>query len=84
MAGTINAVNRSNGKPATFTKEQWDKIQTDPEWKHVFREVEKPETPKEVKDLEAKQAQSKAEPNARNVEANVPKTEENKGKAKGK
>lgn len=84
MAGTINAVNRSNGKPATFTKEQWDKIQQDPEWKHVFREVAKPEAPKEVKDLEAKQAQAKAEPNERTVAAKEPKTEDGKGKAKGK
>lgn len=84
MAGQINAINRSNGKPATFTKEQWEKIQKDPEWRHVFKEVEKVEKPKEVKDLEAKQAQTKADPNDGVEAKEEPKQPQQKSKAKGK
>ena len=50
----IKAINSRTGVQSTFSKEQWEKMQSDPYWHGKFVEL-KDTTPKEVKEIEAKQ-----------------------------
>lgn len=58
----IKAKNRHNGVVSEFTEENWRKVsQENSRWHGVFELVSPPEVPKEVKELEEKQAKEKAE-----------------------
>lgn len=58
----IKAKNRHTGVVSEFTEENWRKIsQENSRWHDVFELVSHPEVPKEVKELEEKQAKEKAE-----------------------
>ena len=58
----IKAKNRHTGVVSEFTEEKWRKLsQENSRWHGVFELVSPPEVPKEVKELEEKQAKEKAE-----------------------
>lgn len=50
MAKTISIQNRKTGVKSNIPESDWNKIKDSPQWKGVFRALEKPEPP-EVKDI---------------------------------
>ena len=58
----VKAKNRHTGVISEFTEEKWRKLsEENSRWHDVFELVSPPEVPKEVKELEEKQAKAKAE-----------------------
>ena len=58
----VTVKNVHNDVESTFTNERWAEIQKDAKYNGLFVEVKKPETPKEVKEIEkaAKPVETKA------------------------
>lgn len=58
----VTVKNVHNDVESTFTNERWAEIQKDAKYSGLFVEVKKPETPKEVKEIDkaAKAAETKA------------------------
>lgn len=62
MAKTISIQNRRTGVKSQIQESVWNDIKDSPQWKGVFKALEKPEPP-EVKDIRNRKKEAEAEGN---------------------
>lgn len=58
----VTVENNKTGKQSTFTKEGWEQVKNNPQWKGVFKVVQPPKEPAEVTEAKARKANKPSAP----------------------